>query len=186
MKKPFKKPLNFKQKEAKHLCNNLIIFDELRMIGEHVNAGEIYKTSEALKISRTLGLDLVVTTPKAIPPIAKILDYSKFLYEEEKRKKEFDKKQKENNKPLKEVRMSPNISSNDENTKTKHIKNFLEEKHKVKVVVAFSQGREIRNSLITGQEIMLRIIETLGDISTPDAEPKMVGKNLSMVLTPKK
>lgn len=173
-------------KPDKHNINANIKAKELRLIGDNIeNAGEIISTDKAYVLARKMGLDLVEISPNANPPVAKIIDYKKYLYNEDKRLKELEKKQKENNKPLKEVQFSPNIGVADIATKSKHIREFISENHKVKIVMTF-KGREIATSVPRGEKIINDIIQSMSDISKVDAFPKLNGKNMITVLSPKK
>lgn len=182
-----KKFNNRREQEHKHRINYFIKASEVRLIGDNIeNAGDVVKLDKALKLANSLGLDLVEISPNANPPVAKIVDYKKYLYNEEKKLKELEKKQKENNKPIKEVQFTPNIGIADIETKTKHIREFITENHKVKIVMKFKQGREMQNSLDKGQLILLELVKNLEDISKPESMPKLNGKNMFIMLNPKK
>ena len=185
MEKKFnKKP---EQAHNKHRINRDINSFEVRLIGDNIDdSGSIYKTFDALKVAKSLDLDLVEISPNAVPPIAKIVDYKKFLYSEEKKKKELEKKQKENNKPLKEVQFTPNIGSIDVAHKTKQIREFLLENHKVKVVMKFRQGRELQNSLDKGELVLYSLLKELEDIAKAESLPKLNGKTMIVLINPKK
>ncbi len=174
-------------KPAKHKINNFIKAYEIRLIGDNIeNTGSVVKLEKALSLAKSMGLDLVEVSPNAVPPIAKIVDYNKFLYTEEKKQKELEKKQKENNKPMKEIQFTPNIGVADIETKTKQIREFITDNHKVKVVMKFKQGRELHNSLERGELILYELIANLEDIAKPDALPKLNGKLMVLMLNPKK
>lgn len=184
-KRPFKKPEV--AKPTKHKINYAIKANELRLIGDNIeNSGSILKLEVALNLAKSLSLDLVEISPNAVPPIAKIVDYNKYIYNEEKKQKELEKKQKENNKPMKEAQFTPNIGIADIATKTKHIRDFLTENHKVKVVMKFKQGRELQNSLAKGELILYELINNLQDVAKAESLPKLNGKMMIVMLNPKK
>ena len=175
------------QNQAKHRINHFIKSNEVRIIGDNVeNSGDVVKLQVALDLAKSLNLDVVEVTANSFPPIVKIVDYKKYLYTEDKKSKDLAKKQKENNKPLKEVQFTPNIGVGDIETKTKHIRAFLTDNHKVKVVMKFKQGRELQNSLDKGELILYELIANLEDIAKPDALPKLNGKLMVLMLNPKK
>lgn len=175
------------RKQDKHKINQYITAPSLRLVGENIEkSGQIYDLKTALLLAEEQGLDLVETSPNVEPPIAKIIDYKKFLYLEEKKQKDINKKQKETNKPVKEIQFTPNIGLADIETKTKQIREFLIDNHKVKITVKFKQGREIQNSFKRAEEILYTIQESLEDVSKIEFEPKLTGKNMIMNIAPKK
>lgn len=175
------------QKQTRHKINKAIIANEVRIIGDNIeNPGSVVKLDNALKMAYSMNLDLVEVSPNTVPPIVKIVDYKKYLYTEEKKQKDLEKKQKEKNKPIKEVQFTPNIGLADIETKTKHIKDFLLDNHKVKVVMKFKQGRELHNVLQKGELIIYELLNNLGDISKPESLPKLIGKNMIVTINPKK
>ena len=181
---------NNKQKKYNkklHNINEDIRTNEVRLVGENVpNSGDVVPTTIAMGLANELELDLVEITPNAEPPVVKILDYKKFLYEEKKRKKEQEKRQKDANKTVKEVRLSLNISDNDLNTKKKKIGEFITELHKVKLSIKY-KGREfyMENSKEKGEALMLTIADEFSEKSKVEALPKLQGRNMFMVLSPK-
>ncbi len=181
---------SFQQKnvrEAKHRINRFIVARELRLTGDNItNPGSIVTLETALSIAREQELDLVEISPNASPPVAKVIDYQKFLYNEEKKQKEMSKKQKETNKPVKEVQITPNIGINDVETKVKHMRDFLKSNHKVKLVMKFKQGREIHNLQKKGEDILNAIADELSDCSKTENEPKLSGKTMIINFAPKK
>jgi translation initiation factor IF-3 len=187
MEKNYNKRNDKPTKQAKHRINEFIKVPEVRVVGDNIeNSGEVMRTDKALSLAYDMGLDLVETSPNAVPPIVKIVNYNKFLYNEEKKLKEMNKKQKENNKPLKEVQFSPHIGVADIETKTKHIREFIVDNHKVKVVMKFKQGREIQNSYDKGELVLYELIKNLEDVAKPEALPKLTGKTMIVTLNPKK
>ncbi|MCH9621064.1 MAG: Translation initiation factor IF-3 [Chlamydiia bacterium] len=140
----------------------------------------IYLTSEAVKKAEEMGLDLVEISPKADPPVCKIIDYGKFCYQQTKRDK--DQKKGSTQGKVKEVKFKPNIDTHDLNVKIKRAKDFLEKGHKVKFTCMF-RGREIV-FVDNGKKIMDKIIEELQDVATPDSGSKMMGRMLTMLVNP--
>ena len=134
---------NFRKKEepAKHRINDKIRVSHVRLIGDNVKV-EVYTTTEAIKIADELELDLVEISPNAEPPVCRIIDYKKFLYNEKKSKKDHDKKQRENRIETKELRFGPNTEDHDFQFKVKHAIKFLKEGNRVKAMVQF-RGRQI-------------------------------------------
>lgn len=179
---------NNNKKKVEHRINRYIRVDEVRLVGDNLeNSGDVVSTREALSLAETLELDLVEITPNANPPIAKILDYSKFLYEERKRKKDHEKKQKVNNKPMKEIRLTPNIGVNDLDTKKKKLEQFLVESHKVKLVIRY-KGREmyVANAKEKGEVLLLNIADEMLEKCKVEALPKLQGKQMFLILAPLK
>jgi len=140
----------------------------------------IFPTVEALKMSQEQGIDLVEVAPNANPPVCRLMDYGKYKYE--LKKQSGAKKQKVHS--LKEVKFRPNIGQHDLNVKVNHMRQFLEDDHKTKVRIFF-RGREIIHSDL-GKSLADRIIDMVSDVGSVDTVPKMEGKNLTMVITPKK
>lgn len=140
----------------------------------------IFPAVEALKMSQEQGIDLVEVAPNANPPVCRLMDYGKYKYE--LKKQSGAKKQKVHS--LKEVKFRPNIGQHDLNVKINHIRQFLGDDHKTKVRIFF-RGREIIHSDL-GKSLADKIIDMVSDIGSVDNMPKMEGKNLTMVLTPKK
>jgi len=169
-----------KKDQSDSRINSEIRAKSVRLVGDNVENG-ILLTREALSLAEKLGLDLVEINGKNDPPICKIIDYQKFLYEKKKKEKENSKKQK--NVETKEIRMTPNIDTHDINFKTKHITNFLKEGNNVKLAVFFS-GREIIYK-DKGEALLLQIAADLESIAIPDGLPKLEGKRMSMTLRPK-
>jgi len=180
-------PRQEKFTKDKHNINQYIKSYEVRLVGDNIeNSGDVLKTEEALSKAIRMGLDLIETSPNAKPPIVIIADYKKHLYNEEKKKKDLEKKQRENNKPVKEIQFTPNIGVADIETKTKQIREFLTANHKVKVVMKFRQGREMYNSLTKGELVIYELINSLEDIAKPEDLPKLNGKLMIAMLSPKK
>jgi len=150
-------------------------------VGENVEVG-IYQLRDALRKAEELELDLVEISPKANPPVCKILDYKKFLYEQKKKQKEI--KAKTAKVVVKEIRLGPNTDEHDFNFKLKHAIKFLEEGAKIKVDVFF-KGRSIIYK-DKGEYILLRFAQELEDYAKVEQLPKLEGKRMIMIVAPKK
>ncbi len=168
--------------EGKSLrINEMIRVREVRLIDEKGGQRGILPTTEALRIAKEAGLDLVEVSPNSNPPVCKLLDYGKYKFEQEKRSKESKKKQKLVK--LKEIRMQPKIDNHDLLFKTNHIKKFLDEGNKVKVTVRF-RGRELAHT-DRGEMVLNRVLETLEEGFVVERKPHMEGRFMSMFLSPK-
>ena len=135
-----------------------------------------------MKLANEAELDLVKIAPTAKPPVCKIIDYRKYRYEQTKREKEARKKQKTTE--VKEIRLSPNIDSNDLNTKANQARKFLEKGDKVKVTLRF-KGREMAH-VSSSKQILDVFLEKLGDSAVVEKQAKLEGRSMSMVVTTKK
>lgn len=151
------------------------------MVGENIQTG-IYNIREALRIAEELELDLVEISPTANPPVCKVVDYKKFLYEKKKKQKEI--KANSAKIVIKEIRLSPNIDDHDFNFKLKHAIKFLEEGSKVKVDVFF-KGRSIIYKE-QGEYVLLKFAADLEEFGKVEQLPKLEGKRMMMVIAPKK
>ena len=141
----------------------------------------VYPTPKALQIAQELGLDLVEISPQASPPVCKAIDYNKFLYE--KKKKEKEMKAKSKSAELKEIRFTPNTDDHDFDFKAKHAENFLKEGNKVKAYVQF-KGRAIQFKE-RGELVLLKFAERLKEIGQVEGLPKLEGKRMLMIISPK-
>lgn len=150
------------------------------MVGENVNV-DIYPIDEALKMADEQGLDLVEISPKADPPVCKIVDYSKFKYEHKKKQKEM--KAKAHKTVMKEIRFGPNTDDHDFNFKLKHAINFLKDGAKVKAYVHFF-GRTIVFKE-RGEILLLKFAQQLEEYGKVDQLPKLEGKRMIVILSPK-
>ncbi len=162
--------------------NEQIRDKEVRLINEDGEMMGIMSSAEALRLADDAGLDLVKISPKAKPPVCKIIDYGKYRYEQSRKEKEAKKKQKTFE--LKEIRMSPNIDTNDLNTKMNAARKFLSKGNKVKVTLRF-RGREMAH-ISESKHILYDFAEGLEDIAVVEKEPKQEGRMLSLVLAEKK
>ncbi len=170
-----------KPKEEPFNVNHNIKSPVVRVVGENVPMG-IYNIKEAIRIAEELGLDLVEISPNANPPVCKVIDYKKFLYERKKKQKEI--KAKSAKVVIKEIRLGPNIDEHDFNFKLKHAQNFLKEGAKVKVDVFF-KGRTIIYKE-KGEFILLKFATELEEFGKVEQLPKLEGKRMIMVVAPKK
>jgi len=162
--------------------NHDIRANTLRVIGEDGKQIGIMSLSEALAHANETNLDLIEVVPTANPPVAKIMDFGKFRYQEEKKQKQEAKKQKGGD--LKEIRFSPFIAQGDYNTRMERVKEFLTEGDKVKLVVVF-KGRQLGSKQF-GYELLGKINGELKDRIAVDMEPKFLGRHLVMIISPVK
>ena len=164
------------------MINEQIKDKEVRVIGEGGEQLGIMSAREALKLAQDAELDLVKIAPTAKPPVCKIIDYGKYKYELIRKEKEAKKKQKVVE--VKEIRLSPNIDTNDLNTKMSAARKFLVKGNKVKVTLRF-RGREMAH-MHTSKHILDDFAEELADIAIVEKAPKVEGRSIGMVLTEKK
>ena len=162
-------------KEVTHKINSEITVRTVRLVGEGIEA-KVCSITEAMRIADEAGLDLVMINETADPPICKLMDYSKFKFDRKKVKQAKAK-------PIKEVRYTPNIDSNDLEFKLKHVRSFIEKGHKVKAFVLF-KGREMSYKE-KGQTILLDLITKVEDIAIPEGLPIFEGNKYIVTLKPK-
>nr|WP_255201401.1 translation initiation factor IF-3 [Staphylococcus chromogenes] len=160
--------------------NEKIRARELRLIGQNGDQIGVKTKNEALEMADRLGLDVVVVAPNAKPPVARIMDYGKYKFEQQKKEKEMKKKQKIIN--VKEVRLSPTIEEHDFNTKLKNGRKFLSKGDKVKVSIRF-RGRAITHKEI-GQRVLEKFADECKDVATVEQKPKMEGRQMFLMLAP--
>ncbi|NHB55644.1 translation initiation factor IF-3 [Helicobacter pylori] len=163
------------------LLNGDINFKEVRCVGDDGEVYGIISSKEALKIAQNLGLDLVLISASAKPPVCKVMDYNKFCYQNEKKIKEAKKKQKQIE--IKEIKLSTQIAQNDINYKVKHAREFIEANKHVKFKVVL-KGRESQNSK-AGLDVLLRVQTMMQDLANPEKEPKTEGRFVSWMFVPK-
>lgn len=168
------------RKEAEHRINQFIRVPQVRLVGDNVQVG-VYSTQDALKMAQEQQLDLVEISPTADPPVCKIIDYNKFLYD--KKKKEKEMKAKSKTAEVKEIRFTPNTDDHDFDFKAKHAENFLKEGNKVKAYVQF-KGRAIQFQE-RGQLLLLKFAERLAEIGTLESMPKMEGRRMLAMFAPR-
>lgn len=164
------------------MINEQIRDKEVRLVGENGEQLGIVSSRDAMKMAEDAGLDLVKIAPTAKPPVCKIVDYGKFRYEQTRRDKEAKKKQRTIE--IKEIRMSPNIDTNDLNTKIGAARKFLTKGDKVKFTLRF-RGREMAH-MHNSRHILDDIAQSLSDIAVVEKAPKVEGRSMTMFLTEKK
>ncbi|GAB2772335.1 translation initiation factor IF-3 [Rhabdobacter roseus] len=165
--------------EEPYRINERITAKEVRLVGDNIEIG-IYETSKARAIAESQSLDLVEIAPTAVPPVCKVVDYSKFKYEQKKKQKEI--KAKAQKVVIKEIRFGPNTDDHDFEFKVKHATNFLKEGSKVKAYVHFV-GRTIVFKE-RGVNLLNRFSEALTDFGKLEMEPKLEGKRMTIILAP--
>src|SRR5947209_9803536 len=168
------------RKEAEHRINHHIRVPQVRLVGDNVTIG-VYSTQEAQKIAQDQGLDLVEISPQADPPVCKVIDYNKFLYDKKKKEKEMKAKAKTTE--MKEIRFTPNTDDHDFDFKSKHAENFLKDGNKVKAYVQF-KGRAIQFQ-DRGQLLLLKFADRLKEVGQLESMPKLEGKRMLAIFTPK-
>ncbi len=168
--------------KSSSLINEEIRANEVRVIGADGNQLGVMKLSEALRLSNEAELDLVEIAPDSVPPVCKIMDYGKFRFEKEKREKEQRKKRQVIE--LKEIQLKCRIDTHDFNTKLNHTLKFLSQGNKVKVIVKFF-GREMAHTEL-GAQLLERFSEGCGENAVIEKKPVLDGRNMTMILAPKK
>ena len=166
----------------KYRTNQAIRSPEVRLVGADGEQVGVVGIREAQRMANDAGLDLVEISPGAKPPVCKIIDFGKYLFEQEKRSKAFKKHNKTTK--LKEIRMQPRIEEHDLQFKTKHIQEFLTAGNKVKVTVRF-RGREMAHTEL-GEQVLQKILSMLGDSFHLDKTPSMEGRFMSLIISPQK
>ncbi|HEV8514949.1 MAG TPA: translation initiation factor IF-3 [Cyclobacteriaceae bacterium] len=166
--------------EEPYRVNERITAPRVRVVGENIKV-DVYPIAEALKLAQAEGLDLVEISPKAEPPVCKVVDYSKFKYEQKKKQKEI--KANAQKSVLKEIRFGPNTDDHDFNFKVKHAENFLKEGAKVKAYVHFA-GRSIVYKE-RGEILLLKFAQSLEELCKVEQLPQLEGKRMYLMLTPK-
>mgnify|MGYP003113898283 FL=1 len=167
--------------EDQHKINSKIRAEEVRLVGDNVEIG-VYPTKQALGIADEQGLDLVEISPNAKPPVCKVMDYKKFLYEQKKRDKAL--KSKATKVVVKEIRFGPQTDDHDYEFKKKHAEKFLKDGAKLKAFVFF-KGRSIVFKE-QGQILLLRLAQDLEEHGKVEQMPKLEGKRMIMFISPKK
>lgn len=165
--------------EKKQRINKAIRAEEVRLIDESGKQIGVVPLSQALAIARQRDLDLVEVAPQAAPPVCRLMDYGKYIYERAKREKEARKAQRVE---IKEIRLRPKTGDHDKNLKVKRIRDFLTKGYKVKVRVLF-RGRE-RSHPEIGREILQGLVEELQNMASVEQHPKMDGRSMLMILSP--
>ncbi len=164
--------------------NNQIRAEKVLVVGPNGEQLGIKTKADAMTLAEYSGFDLVLINESSDPPVCRLLDYKKYTYEKKKKKKEAQKKQKENNLEMKEFRLSSKIDKHDFDTKARNVLKYLEKGHKIKVTIRF-KGREMIHTEL-GKQVILKFAETLNEVSEIETPPKMEGRNMFMMLAPKK
>jgi translation initiation factor IF-3 len=173
------KKSKFEKKRA-HKINEEVRFPEVRLIGE--GDSQVLSSREAMNIANNLELDLILINENANPPVVKIEDYNKFLYKIQKAEKE--RKKNSTQSVLKELKLSPEISEHDLNTKAKKGEEFLKEGNRIKCTIQL-KGRQ-KATPERGELIMIKFADMLSELGTPEAMPKLEGSKWNMIIKPKK
>jgi translation initiation factor IF-3 len=177
---------NFRVNEQIRIPEVRLVGDKLEEIsaiaGEPIEAGNVYPTRKVRDWAEKADLDVVEISPNALPPVVKIIDYNKFLYEKKKKEKEIRAKAVKT--VIKEIRFGPNTDDHDFEFKVRHAKSFLEDNAKVKAYVHF-RGRTIVFK-DRGELLLLRFLKELEDYGAPEALPKMEGRRMIVMISPKK
>jgi translation initiation factor IF-3 len=155
---------------------------EVRLIGEDGNQIGVIKTDEALKYAQERDLDLVEVAPESRPPVCRVLDYSKYKYEQEQKAKAARRHQKQIT--IREIKLRPKIATNDYETKKGHVERFLRAQDKVKITIMF-RGRETTHPE-RGEALLMRLAQDVGEIGVIEQRPNLDGRNMTMVLGPVK
>ncbi len=169
--------------------NNLLINEQIKVpqvlvIGPNGEQTGVKSIKDALTLASYAGLDLVLINPNGNPPVCKLMDYNKYKYEKNKKEKEALKKQRASMQELKEFRLSPSIDVGDFETKLKQVTKYLEKGDKIKLSIRF-RGRQLAHTEL-GKEVLERFADRLKEISDIEQEAKLDGKNMIMLLMPKK
>jgi translation initiation factor IF-3 len=169
-----------KEQQQEHRTNHMIKVPQVRLVGDNIEIG-VYPIAEAQRIANDQGLDLVEISPQADPPVCKVIDYNKFLYEKKKKEKEMKAKSKVSE--VKEIRFTPNTDDHDFDFKSKHAENFLKDGNKVKAYVQF-KGRAIMFKE-RGELLLLKFAERLVDVGTLESMPRLEGKRMFAIFAPR-
>ncbi len=171
-------------KEKDLFINEQIRAKEVMVIGPNGEQLGIKNIKDALTLATYAGFDLVLINQNGNPPVCKIMDYNKFKYENKKKQKENMKKQRETNLELKEYRLSVSIDVHDFNTRVNQAIKYLEKGHRVKASIRF-KGREMAHTDL-GKQVLVRFSEALNEVSEIEQKPLLDGRNMTMILMPKK
>ena len=169
------------KQQSEHRINNQITAPQVRVVSDELEGAQVMSIKEAILLADQMELDLIEISPKADPPVCRIADYQKFLYQQKKKAKEIKAKQAKV--VIKEIRFGPQTDDHDYNFKLRHAQNFLQEGAKVKAYVFF-RGRSIVFSE-QGQILLLRFATDLEEYGKVEMMPKLEGKRMTMMLAPK-
>ena len=170
-----------KQQQGEHRINSQITAPQVRVVSDEIEGAQVMAIKDALQLADQMEMDLIEISPKADPPVCRIADYQKFLYQQKKKAKEIKAKQAKV--VIKEIRFGPQTDDHDYNFKLRHAQNFLQEGAKVKAYVFF-RGRSIVFSE-QGQILLLRFATDREEYGKGERMPKLEGKRMTMMLTPK-
>jgi translation initiation factor IF-3 len=162
--------------------NERIRISEVRLIDEEGNQRGVVPTEQALRYAQERDLDLVEVAPQARPPVTRVLDYSKYKYEQEQKAKQARRHQKQVN--VREIKLRPKIADNDYNTKRNHVVRFLKGDDRVKVTIMF-RGRE-QTHPERGERLLMRLADDVADLGIIEQHPQQDGRNMTMLLAPVK
>lgn len=181
----YKQKKQFKLSKIKisYRVNTEIRHPQIRIVGDGVES-KVCTVNEAIRIAQTLDVDVVEINSNASPPVCKLIRYDKFLYEEKRKIKEKEKRDREQRVEVKELRFGPNTDTHDLEFKTRHAINFLNEGDKVKAVIKFT-GREIIFKE-QGERLLLQLAEKLQEYGIAESMPKLEGKRMFMTIKPRK
>ena len=175
------KPFDRTPAQDQYRVNRRIRVPQVRVIGDDGSQLGVLNTDDALRRAEDAGLDLVEVSPKAMPPVCKIMDYGKFKYENAKKTK--DARKHQSTTTTKEIKFRPKTDDHDFDFKVKHIRRFLMEGNKAKLAVIF-RGREIVHPE-TGQDVLKRVVEATSDIAQVEQAPLMEGRRMLMIIAPR-
>lgn len=164
--------------------NDQIKVAELMVIGPNGEKMGVKNLADAKTLANYAGLDLVLMSENSIPAVAKIMDYNKYRYEKQKKLKEAQKKQRESNKEVKEYRLSVTIDVHDFETRKRNALDYLKKGHKIKAFIRF-KGRQMAHTEL-GRDVLLKFADELSEFGQIEVEPKLEGKQMSLLLAPKK
>ncbi len=164
--------------------NDQIKVAELMVIGPNGEKMGVKNLPDALTLANYAGLDLVLMSENSTPPVAKIMDYNKYRYERQKKLKETQKKQRESNKEVKEYRLSVRIDVHDFETRVKNASDYLKKGHKIKAFIRF-KGRELAHTEL-GKDVLLNFAKSLEEFGQAEGEAKLEGRQMSLLIAPKK
>lgn len=169
--------------------NNLLINEQIKIsnvlvIGPNGEQVGVKPIQDALTLANYAGLDLVLLSPNANPPVCKVMDYNKYRYEKQKQVKEAKKRQREQNLETKEYRLSVSIDVGDFETKLRNAKAYIEKGHKIKVSVRF-KGRQLAHPEL-GRDVIMKFASRLDDVAVIEQMPKLEGRSMQLFLAPKK
>lgn len=192
-RRPYRRNYNRRREEDQHRINDNIRVPEVRLVGDNlpevsekvgneIEPGRVHDTRKVKQWAQKAGLDLVEISPNAKPPVVRIIDYKKFLYDKKKKEKELKAKTKKT--VIKEIRFGPNTDDHDFEFKLRHAQKFLEEGAKVKAYVHF-KGRTIVFK-DQGELLLLRFIKELDEYGSAESLPKMEGRRMIIMIAPKK